>query len=112
MKMPWAVPIAAMLTFGLLTAVPAPAQQDAARAAKCNPVKLDWNKANAAGIPGRRKAMKAVVDAARADPVIGECLSEKIREDLVIAAYGSSAATTLQPRRTKHQRTSAPQASW
>lgn len=71
--------------------VMAPAQTDLARIQKCNPVKLDWNKANAAGIPGRRKAIKAVVDAAKADPAIGECLSDKIREDLVRTAYDSSA---------------------
>lgn len=83
----WAVPVG----LALAMASTASAQFDAARFQKCNPVKLEWNKANQAGIPGRRKAMKAVIDAAKADPVIGECLSDKIREDLTRAAYDSSA---------------------
>lgn len=69
----------------------APAQFDLARAQKCSPVKLDWNKANKAGIPGRRKAMKLVLDAAKTDPLIGECFSEKVRDDLKLAAMDSSA---------------------
>jgi hypothetical protein len=67
------------------------AQFDLARAQKCSAVGMDWEKANKAGYPGRRKALKAVVDAAKADPVIGACFSEKIQKDLGIAAMNSSA---------------------
>lgn len=64
---------------------------DQARFKKCSVVRADWDKANKSGTPGRRKAMKAVLDSAKTDPVIGECLSEKIQKDLALAASGSSA---------------------
>lgn len=85
--------ILGLTAFSTALSIPtaSPAQVDPARIQKCNPVKLNWNKANEAGIPGRRKAMKAVLDAAKADPAIGACLSDKIREDLTRAAYDSSA---------------------
>jgi hypothetical protein len=63
---------------------------DQARFQKCSVVRMDWDKANKSGAPGRRKALKAVLESAKADPVITECFSEKIQKDLGIAAMGSS----------------------
>ena len=66
------------------------AQFDQARYQKCSAVRMDWDKANKSGAPGRRKALKAVLENAKADPVIAECFSEKIQKDLGLAAAGSS----------------------
>ncbi len=66
-------------------------QHDQARIKKCSAVQMDWNKANKSGQPGRRKALKAVLESAKADPVIAECFSEKINIDLKLATLESSA---------------------
>lgn len=69
----------------------ATAQFDQARFQKCSAVQINWNKANESGYPGRRKALKAVLESAKSDPVVAACFSEKIQKDLVLAAAGSSA---------------------
>lgn len=84
--------IALALAFGTVCAGTSFAVEfDQARFQKCSVVRTDWDNANKSGDPGRRKAMKAVLDSAKTDPVIGECLSEKIQKDLALAASGSSA---------------------
>lgn len=69
----------------------AAAQFDQVRFQKCSVVQMNWNKANESGYPGRRKALKAVLESAKSDPVIAACFSEKIQKDLVLAMAGSSA---------------------
>jgi hypothetical protein len=68
----------------------AAAQFDLARHRKCTPVWTDWDKANKSGDPGRRKALKVVLDSAKVDPVIADCFSEKIMTDLRNIARKSS----------------------
>jgi len=82
------------IAFAFCTAIAATgtslAQFDQVRYQKCSVVRTDWDKANKSGAPGRRKALKVVLDNAKSDPVIAECFIEKIQKDLGLAAAGSS----------------------